>query len=264
MHIRPPINHVLIEGSTTEKMKVIVHPSYADHQLVVGPRYQIEDIKLACANYLAKDVSGLMICGINSGNSKIHQLKLCQFPSSYKVRGKLGQATDNFFYTGRIVEKATYKFIKRKTIDKLCASMQAEHQKTMFELCGVDMQSQAAYELATKGLIRPVDKKIPMIYSIKCIDFTPPEFTLEVVSINEDDMYLKSLIHTLGMKLHSVATCTQIQCFQYALFDINLALLKKHWNIQNILDNMEQCDNILNKNKNLLKQIDPILTKQNN
>jgi len=45
-------------------------------------------------------------------------------------------------------------------------------------LCGLDMQSQAAYELAVQGPIRPVDINIPMIYNIKCIDFKSPEFTL--------------------------------------------------------------------------------------
>lgn len=74
-------------------------------------------------------------------------------------------------------------------------------------------------------------------------------------------MYLKSLIHDLGIQLHSVATCTQIQCFRYALFDLNLALLKKHWSLQNILDNIEQCHDILSKNQKLLKQDSPILTE---
>ncbi|XP_014481266.1 PREDICTED: probable tRNA pseudouridine synthase 2 isoform X2 [Dinoponera quadriceps] len=262
MHVRPPIKHVSIEGSTTEKMQVIVRPSYADHTLVVGPRYQVKDFKLSCANYLAKDISGVMIFGLNNGNNNAQQLSIAQLPSSYKIKGMLGQATDNYFYTGRIVEKAVYKFVKRKVIDQLCAAMQASHQKSMFELSGIDMQSQAAFELAARGLVRPTDRKIPMIYSIKCIDFTPPEFTLEVVSINEDDMYLKSIIHNLGIQLHSVATCTQIQCFRYALFDLNLALLKKHWTVENILDNIEQCHYILRKNKQLLKQNNPILEER--
>lgn len=133
MYVRPPRNYVSIEGSTTEKMKVVVQPSYADHTLVVGPRYQIKDFKLACANYLGKDISGLMICGLNDGTKTIQHLKVSQFPSSYRIKGILGKATENYFYTGRIVEKATYHFVKRKVIDKLCASMQAAHQKTMFE-----------------------------------------------------------------------------------------------------------------------------------
>lgn len=48
----------------------------------------------------------------------------------------------------------------------------------IYRLCGVDIQSQAAYELAVKGLLRPTDSNIPMIYTVKCIDFSPPEFML--------------------------------------------------------------------------------------
>lgn len=84
------------------------------------------------------------------------------------------------------------------------------------------------------------------------------------MAINEDEMYLKTLVHDLGMQLHSVATCTQILCFQYALFNLDLALLPKHWELQNILDNIEQCHSILNQNRSLLKQNNPILTKQDN
>lgn len=44
--------------------------------------------------------------------------------------------------------------------------------------CGVDLQSQAAFELAAKGPIRPLNSKIPVIYGIKCVEFDPPNFTL--------------------------------------------------------------------------------------
>ncbi|XP_024878031.1 mitochondrial mRNA pseudouridine synthase Trub2 [Temnothorax curvispinosus] len=262
MRVRPPIKHVRIEGDTTRKMKVLVHPSYADHPLVVGPRYQPKDFKLICANYLSKDMSGLMVCGINDGTSWAHKLKDSKSPTSYRVKGLLGQATDTYFITGKIVEKSTYKYIKRSAIDKICASMQSAHQRKMFELCGVNMQSQAAYELAVQGPVRPVDTNIPMIYNIKCIDFTSPEFTLEIVCINENDMYLKTLIHDLGIQLHSVATCTQIQCFRYGLFHLNLALLKKHWELQNICNNIEQCNAIINEDSSLLNQDNPILTER--
>lgn len=197
MHVRPPIKHICIEGNTTEKMDVIVRPSYADHPLVVGPRYQPKDLKLACVNYLTTDMSGLMICGINDGTTCVHKLKESKSPTSYKVKGILGQATDNYFHTGRIVEKATYKFIKRSVIDKLCAAMQASHQKKMFELCGLDIQSQAAYDLAVQGLVKPAVGNVPMIYNIKCVDFIPPEFTLgkydnyfEVIIVNSSSFHV--------------------------------------------------------------------------
>lgn len=47
-----------------------------------------------------------------------------------------------------------------------------------FRLCGVDIQSQTAYELATQGLMRPATSKTPLIYGIRCIDFKLPEFTI--------------------------------------------------------------------------------------
>lgn len=49
---------------------------------------------------------------------------------------------------------------------------------TFFRLCGVDLQSQTAYELAAKGPIRPMDSKTPVIYGVKCVHFDPPDFTL--------------------------------------------------------------------------------------
>jgi len=133
MHVRPPIQHVCIKGTTTKKMKVIARPSYADHPLVVGPRYQLVDFKLVCANYLSTDMSGLMVCGINDGIRWIHKLKDSKSPAIYKLKGILGQATNNYFKTGKIVEKSTYKYIRRTAIDKICAMMQAAHQQKMFE-----------------------------------------------------------------------------------------------------------------------------------
>lgn len=133
MYVRPPINYVSIEGDTTKKMKVCTHMSYADHTLVVGPRYQPSDIKLICANYLSKDMSGLMVCGINKGTKWAQKLTQSKSPTSYRVKGLLGQATDTYFITGKIIEKATYKRVKRSTIDKICAYMQAAHQRKMFE-----------------------------------------------------------------------------------------------------------------------------------
>jgi hypothetical protein len=44
--------------------------------------------------------------------------------------------------------------------------------------CGVDIQSQTAYELALQGLIKPANSKIPLLYGIKCIHFQPPDFTI--------------------------------------------------------------------------------------
>lgn len=48
-------------------------------------------------------------------------------------------------------------------------------------LCGVDTQSQEAYELAAKGLIRPENTQIPVVYGIKLVYFDLPNFTIGTI-----------------------------------------------------------------------------------
>ena len=55
---------------------------------------------------------------------------------------------------------------------------------TLYILCsaaGIDLQTQEAYELAAKGLIRAKSvgaESATVIYGMKCIEFDPPHFTL--------------------------------------------------------------------------------------
>ncbi|XP_011302400.1 probable tRNA pseudouridine synthase 2 [Fopius arisanus] len=259
LDVRPPENYVHIEGDTTKKMTVSVEPSYADHPLIVGPRYQPTDFKMSWAHQISTDMSGIMLVGINKGTRMVSKIKQSNPMRFFKVKGILGQATDNYFITGRIREKSTWKHIKRINIDRVCSSIQFSHQRRMFEVSGVDIQSQAAYELAIQGPIRPAENKLTMLYAMKCVDFNPPEFTLEIICINENDSFIKNLVHNMGIYLRSTSTCTQIQCFQYGVFGINNGLLKKDWDLENITKNMHECRRILGKHKYLFKQEDPIL-----
>lgn len=42
----------------------------------------------------------------------------------------------------------------------------------------MDIRSQDAFELAIKGITRPANKSIPMLYGIKCVNFDPPDFII--------------------------------------------------------------------------------------
>lgn len=74
-------------------------------------------------------------------------------------------------------------------------------------------------------------------------------------------MYLKTLIHDLGMQLHSTATCTQVLCVQNGLFSIKHALLMKHWGIKGIVGSMQMCGRIIDENPDVLQQESPTLVK---
>lgn len=261
MTVRPPARRVIISGDTTKPMKVSTDLDYSDHPLVLGERHQEYHFTLASANLLGKDSSGVLVCGINDGTRLVARIKKSVPTTFYRVKGILGQATSNFYKSGKIIEKSTYNHVRRSNIDHLCGTMQSSHQRKMFEASGIDIQSQAAYDLAVQGPFRPADNKIPIVYSIKCIDFTPPEFTIEVVCVHAYEMYLKAMIHELGQRLHSTATCTYIQCFQYGMFNVDHALLSKYWNAGAIANNIELCHQILNKNKFLLNQQSPTLVQ---
>lgn len=48
----------------------------------------------------------------------------------------------------------------------------------LFRYSGVDIYSQEAYDLASKGVVRPSGKSEPIIYGMKCTEFDLPNFTL--------------------------------------------------------------------------------------
>lgn len=60
LQCRPPRNHVFIQGNPSSSLTVHVAPSFADHPLVVGPKYQPEDIRCTWGAPLGKNVSGVL------------------------------------------------------------------------------------------------------------------------------------------------------------------------------------------------------------
>ena len=133
MNVRPPDPYVVIEGETNKSLSVSVRPSFADNVLVVGPRYQPKDFRINWANHLPTDASGVVVCGLNRGTHLSEKIKSAAATRFYRLKGILGKATDNYFITGKVVEKSTYKFLRRSHIDKVCAAMQSSHQRKMFE-----------------------------------------------------------------------------------------------------------------------------------
>nr|AEE62206.1 unknown [Dendroctonus ponderosae] len=254
LEVRPPAGYVAIEGKPTEKLTVSVRPNFADHPLVVGPRYQERDLAVSWSNHLGYYTSGVLLFGIKSGTREAKFIRENLPTRAYRVKGVLGLMTDNCFRTGKIMMKSTWKHVRRHNVDGFLSAMQASHQRKMFELCGVDMESQAAYDLAKQGLIRPANAKIPIIYGIKCVEFEGPHFTLEIQCVNEYEDYMTHIINEIGLKLRSVAHCTDIQCIRHSRFTLKDALLIKHWTLAGILDNMKTCSDVIKESGDLVHQ----------
>lgn len=174
----------------------------------------------------------------------------------FHVSGRLGVSTEDNFPNSHVVARSTFTHVFPDKIAALASSIQASHQKKMFELCGVDPHSQAAYELAVGGLIRPANNQLPLVYGIKCIHFQRPDFTLEVHAINENEAYLGQLVQEIGIQLHSVAHCTAIRCVRHGHFDVESAVLRGSWTLQGLVNSLELNRQILQEHQNMLRQRD--------
>ena len=129
----PRFKNVQIVGATNGEMEVVVKDSYADHPLVTGPQYIYDDIKLEGANFMTTESSGVLIFGVNHGTKFLQDLRGARLTKFYKLKGVLGQARVGNFSTGKIVEKSTWRRIKREQIDRVCSMLQGTHQRKMFE-----------------------------------------------------------------------------------------------------------------------------------
>ncbi|KAK9752958.1 P53 DNA-binding domain [Popillia japonica] len=220
MECRPPIKHVYIT--------VEVKPNLADDPLVVGERYSHDNLLCSWSNYLGQLTSGILILGLKDGTSTAKYIRENKSTRAYRIKGVFGLATEDYSKDGRAI-----------------------HQKKMFELCGVDIQSQTAYELATQGLMRPATSKTPLIYGIRCIDFKLPEFTIEIQCINEYEMYLKSLIHDIvAYNIKKMTT------------DSDLKVLISSQDLRAILDEDLQLNTFVNDNMNILDDVEEVIPEQ--
>ncbi|KAI5741948.1 hypothetical protein M8J77_001440 [Diaphorina citri] len=166
----------------------------------------------------------------------------------YRVTGKLGMVTDNMFSDGRtLYDRVKYEFIRPDHVDKVLASFQATYQRRMFQQAGVRLNSQEAYDVACQGPIRPALLKEPVVYGLKCVHFKPPDFTIEVHCIGEYEEFLIRLIYDLGTKLRSAAICTSIQCIRFAQFGLEHSLLRKHWRVQHVIENIAHNETLVDK-----------------
>lgn len=177
----------------------------------------------------------------------------------YRVTGFMGKSTENHFADSRVTSRYSFDHVYEEKINRLLSSMQSSHQKKMFDLAGVAVDSQAAFELAAKGPIRPADTTMPLIYSLKLVELKKPFFTIEIHCINETEDYLGLLVHEIALDMKSAAHCTSIRCIRYGHFMLEDSVLRHNWNLQALINSMSACNQIIKKTP--LRQEDAQLTR---
>ncbi|KAM6399877.1 LOW QUALITY PROTEIN: pseudouridylate synthase TRUB2, mitochondrial [Rhynochetos jubatus] len=242
---RPPRQHVRFlpappaAGGAATGLVAARVPVLADHPLVRGPRFR--RLKMGAGHRLDVKASGVFVLGIGHGNKLLTDLYNCHLTKVYTVGGLFGKATDDFSDTGNLVEKTTFDHITREKLERILAVIQGTNHKALLMHSNIDMKTQEAYELAVKGLIRPMGKSPPIITAIRCLQFTLPEFQLEIHCLHETQQYLRKIIHELGLELKSSAVCTQVRRTRDGVFTLDDALLRSQWNLQSVQNAIRDC-----------------------
>ncbi|XP_027799329.1 pseudouridylate synthase TRUB2, mitochondrial isoform X1 [Marmota marmota marmota] len=204
------------------------------YMLVCGPAFT--SLKIGVGHRLDIQSSGVLVLGVGRGRRLLTDMYDAHLTKDYTVRGLLGKATDDFHEDGRLVEKTTYDHVTREKLDRILAVIQGSHQKALVMYSNLDLQSQEAYEMATRGVIRPMNKSPMLITGIRCLHFAPPEFLLEVQCMHETQQQLRKLVHEIGLELKTTAVCSQVRRTRDGFFTLDDALLRTHWDLHSIQD----------------------------
>ncbi|XP_043243339.1 mitochondrial mRNA pseudouridine synthase Trub2-like, partial [Amphibalanus amphitrite] len=211
-------------------------------RLLTGAAFQPVDVRVARLASLGRHMSGPLLLGVNSGARLAAALRDAgPQVRVHQVTARLGLATDTLLAAGRPTERAAYGHVTRGRLEAVLSGLQAAHQRLMFEHTGLPVNSQAAYELASRGPARPERGAPPVIYGLRCQQFAPPFVTIEVHSCNESSQYLLTLVADMGRQLRSAAVTVRSRCLRHGPFHLEHALLMKHWQLEHVQRNMRQC-----------------------
>ncbi|XP_077162593.1 pseudouridylate synthase TRUB2, mitochondrial isoform X1 [Paroedura picta] len=207
-------------------------PVFADHPLVAGPVFT--HLKIGTGHLLDTKSSGVFVLGVGRGNKLFDYLYNAHLSRTYTVRGLFGKSTDDFSDTGKIIEKTTFDHITGEKLERILAVIQGSNHKALLQFSDIDLKTEEAYQMAVKGLIRPMGKSPPLITAIRCLQFAPPEFQLEIHCLHETQQYLRRVVHEIGLELKSTAVCTQVRRVRDGTFTLDDALLRTQWTLPNI------------------------------
>ena len=208
-------------------------------------------MRLRHANWLDDLSSGLVVVGTGpTGRALAKVLRDSNFIKSYEVRCKFGRATHNFFESGRTTEKRSYSRLTYERFRRLISSIVSANRSAVYRAMGVDMQSQDAYELAASGMVRPITyQTAPLLMDARCTYFDPPDFTIDIQTVNEEQVYVGALVHGLGLRSKTTACISSLKCTRYGYFKLDKALLQKQWTVEQVINNMTACRGLTTPDK---------------
>jgi len=260
----PPGQSQSLQSSTFESEVANVdidgRGRYSVSPLVLGPGYLKEDVRVKTVNNLDEKVSGVMVCGFGrEGCFQARKLCNLKLPTSYSVSGELGRATDTGWVSGKTRMKKSWRHLNARpwVFENCLSAISTQQSKKIWSVSDVSPDTEEGYSRACQGLIKPDILSEPLVYSIECSNWKPPHFSLNIVAVEPllkeglRQSWLLTLVQEIGIKCKTVAQIHKIRCVSVGPWGPDQALLAKHCNLQNVLDNIasnrEAVDRLINE-----------------
>ncbi|MBM4136578.1 MAG: tRNA pseudouridine(55) synthase TruB [Nitrospira sp.] len=161
--------------------------------------------KAGHAGTLDPIATGVLIVCLNEA-TKITRF-LSDLDKEYIARFKLGERTDTYDVTGRIIEKVDLPVIQESEIHSVLKNFIGQIQQTPPMYSAMKIGGQRLYKLARQGININVPHKIVHISEITLIDFHQPYLELKISC--SKGTYIRTLCddigRTLGVGAHMVS-----------------------------------------------------------
>uniref|UniRef100_A0A670Z4I0 TruB pseudouridine synthase family member 2 n=2 Tax=Pseudonaja textilis TaxID=8673 RepID=A0A670Z4I0_PSETE len=221
-HPTPPNGHRLLP----------LRPHHPAPHRFSGPVFT--ELKIGVGDRLDMQSSGVFVLGVGYGTKLLRKWYNAHLTKAYTVTGLFGKATDDFSDTGKLIERSTFDHVTQEKLERIVSVIQGSNHKALLQWANLDLKTQESYELAVKGLIRPMNKSPPLITAVRCLRFEPPEFQLEIHCLHENQQYLRKIVHEIGLELKTTAVCSQVRRVRDGVFVLDDALLRTEWDLPNI------------------------------
>lgn len=163
--------------------------------------------KVGHAGTLDPFATGVLI--ILLGRATKFSDKLLNSDKTYRATLRLGVETDALDLTGKLVKEADIPSLSASDVEICLKSLEGTWEQTPPMFSAKKVQGVRLYELARKEITIPREKKPVQLYSLKLVEFTPPDITFEVHC--SKGTYIRSLGKEIAEKLGTVGHLTALR-----------------------------------------------------
>lgn len=153
--------------------------------------------KAGHAGTLDPIATGVLIVCLNEA-TKITRF-LSELDKEYKVRVKLGERTDTFDLTGKLLEKKDPSLLREKDVQNVLKNFLGEIKQTPPMFSAIKINGKPLYRLARKGIEIKRPDRLIQVYELDLISFDLPYIDLKIRC--SKGTYVRTLCDDIGKAL---------------------------------------------------------------